>query len=174
MVDTPAATRKVAAMKEAVLNAHRLNLGYTQKLVADIPDDQMCAQPVPGRAVNHAAFLLGHLAWVNDSVASQLAGAAPQLSDWKEVYGMGAKPGTDRSCYRSKAELLQVLEDSHRRLAEAFSNATPEVLAQPAPERMRGRFRTVGDVAVGMMTIHHGTHNGQMSAWRRALGWPAV
>lgn len=161
-------------MKEAVLHAYALNLGYTQKLVADIPDDQLCAQPVPGRVMNHAAFLLGHLAWVSDSVAALLSGATPQLSDWKEVYGMGAKPVADRSCYRSKAELLKALEDAHGRLAEALSKASADVLGQPAPERMRGRFRTVGDVAVTMMTVHGGLHNGQMSAWRRALGWPAV
>lgn len=161
-------------MKEAVLHAYSLNLGYTQKLVADISDDQLCAQPVPGRVMNHAAFLLGHLAWVSDSVTSLLSGVTPQLSDWKEVYGMGAKPVTDRSCYRPKAELLKALEDAHRRLSETYSKATPEVLAQPAPDRFRARFATVGHIAVTMMTVHGGLHNGQLSAWRRALGWPAV
>ena len=161
-------------MKEAVLHAYALNLGYTQKLVADVPDDQLCAQPVPGRVMNHAAFLLGHLAWVSDSVAAMLSGSTAALSDWKEVYGMGAKPVVDRSCYRSKTELLAALEDAHRRLADAYANASPEVLGQPAPERLRGRFPTVGHVAVTMMTIHGGLHNGQMSAWRRALGWPPV
>ena len=161
-------------MKEAVLHAYAMNLGYTQKLVADIPDDQMCAQPVPGRVMNHAAFLLGHLAWVSDSIAAGVSGSAPLLSDWKEVYGMGAKPVTDRACYRPKAELLKALEAAHARLADAFAKASPEALAQPAPERLRGRFPTVGHLATGMMTMHAALHNGQMSAWRRALGWPAI
>ena len=50
-------------MMDLILPAFELNLWYSQKLVADVPDEQMCAQPVAGRVLNHPAFLLGHLAW---------------------------------------------------------------------------------------------------------------
>jgi len=161
-------------MQDVVLSLHAMNLNYTQRLVADVPDDQMCAQPVPGRVMNHGAFLLGHLAWVCDSIASLISGTPPRLAEWKETHGMGTIPVVDRSCYRSKEELLSTFADAHARLADAYTKASPEVLARPAPERMRARFPSVAHVAVTMMTSHGALHNGQMSAWRRAMGWPRI
>jgi uncharacterized damage-inducible protein DinB len=70
--------------------------------------------------------------------------------------------------------LLQKLEEAHTRLADAVTKATPEVLAQPAPEKIRARFPTVGVLLIGMMTSHEASHNGQLSAWRRAMGLPPV
>jgi hypothetical protein len=152
-------------------------LGYGQKLVADVPDDQMCAQPVPGRILNHPAFLLGHLAWVNDSRASALSGqtiGAAAKPEWKELFGMGAKPSADRARYPSKADLVKAFEEAHAHLGEAAAKATPDALAQPTPEPMRARFPTVGHMLLGLMTAHFATHLGQLSAWRRAMGLPSV
>ena len=70
--------------------------------------------------------------------------------------------------------MLKTLEDAHARLADAVTKAAPETLAQPAPERIRERFPTVGALLVGLMTSHHASHNGQLSAWRRAMGLPPV
>ena len=162
-------------MTDLVSNVSRLNLWYSQKLVADVPDEQMCAQPVAGRVMNHPAFLLGHLAWAAGDVATGLLGLPPACPEgWKELFGMGAAPSADRSRYPSKAVLLQTLEDAHARLADAVAKATPETLDRPAPERMRSRFPTVGAMLVGLMTAHEASHNGQLSAWRRAMGLPPV
>jgi hypothetical protein len=156
---------------------YNMMLGYGQKLVADIPDDQMCAQPVEGRVMNHPAFILGHLAWVHDNRAAALNGQPPAgaaTPEWKELFGMGSKPATERSKYPSKAELVKAFEESHARLGEAAAKATPDALAQPSPEPMRARFPTVGAMVLGLMTSHFATHLGQLSAWRRAMGFPSV
>jgi uncharacterized damage-inducible protein DinB len=161
-------------MKEIILAIFRFNLSFSHRLAADVPEDQMCAQPVPGKVMNHGAFLLGHLAWADDN-AIRVLGGTPALSEQQtEIFRMGAKPLPDRALYPSKAELLSRLEGAHERLAEAFASASPEVLAQPAPERMRSRFKTNGHLVVGLMTAHEASHNGQFSAWRRAMGWPSV
>ena len=162
-------------MMDLILPAFNLNLWYSQKLVADLADEQMCAQPVPGRVMNHPAFLLGHLALVAGNFGTSMVGAAPVCpEDWKELFNQGAKPLADRGRYPSKAVLLKALEDAHARLADAVAKATPEVLARPAPERIRERFPTVGALLVGLMTGHEASHNGQLSAWRRAMGLPPV
>jgi hypothetical protein len=156
---------------------YNMMLGYGQKLIADIPDEQMCAQPIEGRVMNHPAFILGHLAWANDNRAASLTGQQPAGAanpQWKELFGMGSKPASDRSKYPSKAELLKAFEDAHARLGEAAAKATPEALAQPTPEPMRARFPTVGALVLGLMTSHFATHLGQLSAWRRAMGYPSV
>jgi hypothetical protein len=149
-------------------------LTYANKLVADIPDDQLAAQPVPGRAMNHAAFLLGHLAWANDNGAALLGLPRAHDDAWKDLFGMGARPLPDRARYPDKATLLAALAAAHARLADAVANATPEALAQPAPERMRRMFPTVGHMLAGLMTAHYANHNGQLSAWRRAMGFPSA
>jgi DinB superfamily len=158
---------------EIVFPSYEFSLTYARKLVEDVPDEQMCAQPVPGRVMNHAAFILGHLAWAGDNGVARLGGT-PARADWKELFGMGAQPLAERSRYPSKAALLEALADTHARLTAAAAAATPETLAQPAPERMRSRFPTVGHLMVGLMTSHESSHLGQLSAWRRALGWPSV
>ncbi len=167
----------MADIFELARPTYNMMLGYGQKLVADVPDDQMCAQPIPDRVLNHPAFLLGHLAWAHDSRAAALTGQpAGMASDpkWKEIFGMGAKPSADRSLYPSKVELLKAFEESHARLGEAAAKATPDALAQPLPEPMRNRFPTVGNLVLGLMTSHFATHLGQLSAWRRAMGYPSV
>lgn len=157
--------------------SYNMMLMYGQKLVADVPDEKMCAQPVANRVMNHPAFLLGHLAWVNGNRAAALSGqpaGAAAKPEWKELFGMGATPSTDRAKYPSKAELLQAFEESHARLGEAAAKATPEAFAAPTPEPMRNRFPTVGAMVLGLMTSHFATHLGQLSAWRRAMGFPSV
>jgi uncharacterized damage-inducible protein DinB len=162
-------------MMDLILPAFKLNLWYSQKLVADLTEEQMCAQPISGVVMNHPAFLLGHLALVAGNFATGFVGAAPVCpEEWKELFNQGAKPLADRSRYPSKAELVKALEDAHARLADAVTKATPEMLSQPAPEKMRSRFPTVGGLLAGMMTSHEASHNGQLSAWRRAMGLPPV
>lgn len=161
-------------MLEILLSAFNFNLTYANKLVADVPDEQMCVQPVPGRTINHPAFVLGHLAWVADNMVGLVGFGTPTLGAWKEHMGMGAKPVEDRSKYPSKAELLKALENGHARLTEVVAKITPDALAQPAPERMRGRFPTIGNMLAGLMTSHEAVHLGQLSTWRRVMGLPSV
>ncbi|HZU35634.1 MAG TPA: DinB family protein [Gemmataceae bacterium] len=159
-------------MLELALPIYKLNLTYAQKLVADVPDEQFCAQPVSGRVLNHPAFVLGHLAWVSKRALGYVAQGAPSDVEGADLFGMGAVPQADRSRYPSKERLLGDLETAHAALAAAVSKARPEVLQQPAAERIRARFPTVEHLLLHMLTSHEATHLGQLSAWRRALGLP--
>ena len=171
-------------MLDYALHIYGFTLSWANKLVADVAEDQMCAQPVAGRVMNHGAFILGHLAWTSDqgiAMLSPICPAAAALGSaswnddaWKAVFAMGAKPTADRSHYPSKAKLLAALEEGHARFSSAVTKLTPEMLAQLAPERMRSRFPTIGHVVVGLLTSHEASHLGQLSAWRRALGWPSL
>jgi hypothetical protein len=171
-------------MHEYVLTVFSANLGSAKKLVADLTDEQMCAQPVPGRVMNHAAFILGHLAWTSEVGVNLLKASTPAaavLGDsawndaaWKELFAMGAKPLPDAKSYPSKEKLLAALEDGHTRFAAAMKGVTPEILGQPAPERARSRFPTLGHLLIALLTAHEASHLGQLSAWRRALGLPPV
>src|SRR5678810_1005920 len=100
--DTP----EVQAVNDIVLFLYAFNLHYTQRLAADVPDERLADQPVPGRLMNHGAFLLGHLAWASDNGLRYLGGEPELPAEWKDVFGTGATPLAERSRYPSKEELL--------------------------------------------------------------------
>jgi hypothetical protein len=160
-------------LMEALRPVYDFNLFYAQRLVADLAEADLCAQPIEGVVMNHPAFLIGHLAWANDNGVS-IVGGTPVLATFKELWGMGAKPSEDRSQYPSKADLIKTLEVSHERLAAAVGKYPKRLLKTPAPERMRKMFPTVGHMLLGLMTSHYAVHLGQLSAWRRAMGLPSA
>jgi hypothetical protein len=150
------------------------NIGYARKLVADLGEDQMTTQPVSTCVLNHAAFLIGHLAWVCDFGATLLGESVAIDPKWRDIFSLAAKPVADRSAYPSKAVLVKAFEDAHTRLVTVALAAMPELLQQPPPERFRNRFPMLAHVVLHMLTNHEAVHLGQLSAWRRACGLPPV
>jgi hypothetical protein len=150
------------------------NLAYFRRLVADLSDEQMTTQPMAACVLNHAAFVIGHLAWVCDFGSTLLGEPAAIDPSWRDLFGMNAKPNTDRTVYPSKAVLLKSFEDAHTRLVLVALGAPPETLQQLPPERFRNRFPTVAHLVLHMLTNHEAVHLGQLSAWRRASGLPPV
>jgi hypothetical protein len=160
-------------MKEHLLRAAETNIDYARKLVADIPDEKMCVQPCPG--MNHAAWVLGHLTYVLDSMIGVFDQPSAMSSEWKELFNLKSKPEPDRARYPSKAALLEAFEKAYRRIVEAVKLATPESLDREFPNpRLRASLPTVGVAMVHILTSHQGVHLGQLSAWRRAQGLPAA
>jgi hypothetical protein len=148
-------------------------LDYTRKLANGIDDAQMTVQPAPG--MNTPVWILGHLA-----IASDFAGmflglpmACPKV--WHKIFGPGSDPSKVPTPHPTKAELLAQIEANHARVTEALRTATPEALAKPhtfAPTR--DIFPTIADMLAHLMTTHPTLHLGQLSAWRRLHGLPAV
>ena len=146
-----------------------MNLGYAKRLVSDLSDDQMCAQP--HGVVNHPAWSLGHLAAASDHLATFLGLPSELSAAWTEPFKTGGIPAADKGRFPGKAELLRVMEEQHARVAKAVPGVDPASLAQPHPsEKRRAHFPTVGDFAIFLMTAHEMDHLGQMAAWRRAMG----
>jgi hypothetical protein len=156
-------------MLQHVLHVYAMNLGFARKLVGDLSDDQMCAQP--HGVVNHPAWSLGHLAVAADHLG-KVMGLSPELPDgWTEIFKTGGTPSPDAGVFPRKDEILAVMAQQHARIARAVSDADPAALTQPHPnEKSRGHFPTVGDYAVFLMTAHEMDHLGQIAAWRRAMG----
>lgn len=150
------------------------NLGYARKLVADLSDELMTIQPVCTCVLNHAAFVIGHLAWVCDFGVTLLGESAAVDPKWRDLFSLTAKPISDRNMYPPKAVLVKAFEDAHTRLATVALAAKPEMLQQPPPERFRNRFPMLAHVMLHMLTNHEAVHLGQLSAWRRACGLPPV
>ena len=160
-------------MLKHVVQASAINLEYAQKLTADVAEDQMCVQPAPG--VNHAAWVLGHLAFVFDSMIRVFDQKPAMPPEWIELFNLASQPTSDAARYPSKAALLETYQTTYRRLVEAVQAAPPEAFEREFPNpKLRSLFPTVGVAMVHILNSHHSLHLGQLSAWRRMQGLPHV
>lgn len=160
-------------MTDPLLHTWNLNLGYAKRLVADIPDDTMAVQPAPG--MNHAAWVLGHLACTADMLGAMIGVTPACPPDWAALFDWNSSPSSDASRYPAKATLLKALEDAHAGIAAALPHIPAARWAETTPlEAVRGFLPTMGDCFVFVMAAHENMHLGQVSAWRRAQGMGRV
>ena len=156
-------------MKDAILRSFAYNLHYTERLLADIPAERMCMQPLPG--MNHPTWIIGHLADTCDLMAEWLEVARICPSGWNDLFDNRSQPLSDASIYPDKTELYDVLEQGHATISRAFQTVPDGVLEKPLPRQsMRLLFPMVLDGVVFEMTDHEAIHLGQLSTWRRAMG----
>lgn len=67
---------------------------------------------------------------------------------------------------------MAALLTNSQQLIEAYSHASPEVLGEPHPApRFREELPTKGDLIGFVMTSHFTLHLGQLSMWRRLVGF---
>lgn len=160
-------------MLDSELKVNQFLMQYCWMLVADIADERMAQQPLPG--VNHPAWVLGHLEFSADR-ARGLLGAEKELpAAWTPLFGPGSKPSSSRSDYPSKDELLRAVAQGFERLRQQAAAATPEQLGQPTTNPYtKGALPTVKDGVAFLLTGHLGVHLGQLSAWRRMTGLPPL
>ncbi len=159
--------------RETILAAFRFTLGYAEKLAADLSEDEMAR--FPQRGMNHAAWLLGHVALGADFVALLLGQSMVTDEEWMATFGPGSTPADNRALYPSKDQLLATMRMTHDRAIELLSEATPAQLDAPNQTRFFPvEFPTVGALITHLMTSHAALHLGQLSAWRRAIGKCAV
>lgn len=159
---------------KVLTDLYALNLGYAQRLTADLPRDKWAFQPSPN--MNHAAWVIGHLAGTSDFAASMLDGKPSSLpANWNAVYGNVSKALPDASIYADGKTLLETLTKSHERLVQALGQADEALLYQlPVIERLHSRFPMNLSFVIFAMLSHESIHLGQLSAWRRAQGLPSV
>ena len=152
------------------------NLGYGQNLIADLSDDQMALQPGAenGPGMNHPAWVFAHLNLYLPCLESLIKGET--FDDPKDhEFGMQSSPQADRSIYPSKEQLLNDFVSGHEAVAAALRSGGDAVLDQAMTlERWQTPMPTVGQALPYLMLVHENTHFGQVSAWRRVQGLPAV
>ena len=162
-------------MLDPLLDLYDKNLAYARRLVADVPAERWAEQPA--EAVNHPAWVLGHLTITSDRVAGKmLLGLDAQVPDkWSELFGPSSTPGSDVKQYPPGEELTTALRGIHGHIAGALRELDADKLnAPPASEKFAERFPTLAHGLTHVLIAHENLHLGQLSAWRRTLGFPAV
>ena len=144
------------------------------QMLADVPPGEMCRQPNGLR--NHAAWQVGHLAFVRSAVAKLLGGEDPGLGEeWGAKFGRGTEPTDDPAHDPAKEDLVAKFAAAHEAALRAVGRADDAALERPNPiPGLAKRFPTMRALVVGMFGTHDGLHLGQLSVWRRAMGLPRV
>ena len=159
---------------------YRMLLGYTERLTADLTDDQLDQRPAGN--VTPPVWLLGHMA-IAAPYALNLLGRGDRGDyvppSWAENFGPGTVPLDYADGFEppAKAELLAAIREGHARVEAALDEADLDSLNlhEPNPvEFLRGPFPTKRDFLAHLLSTHDAIHLGQLSAWRRAAGLPAV
>lgn len=163
-----------------MLDSYLMVLNHTRsqtlKLVADLTDEQMARQPAPG--MNHAAWVLGHLLMVDHAFLFTITGQPlPAWIDdgFRTLYGNKSQPVADPTKYQPKAFYVERLAAVRAQIVERLKHMKPEDFQAPHPDpARRERMPTVGHAVMFYGTWHEAYHSGQLSAWRRVQGLPAV
>lgn len=157
--------------RECLLNAWVLD--YTRKLAAGVTEEHLTDQPAAG--MNTPLWIFGHLAVASDYALMFLGGSRDCPKEWHKAFGPGSDPAAVPPPHPTLAEMLSAFEANHKRVVAALKTVTEEQLAKPNPfEPTKAAFPTVGDMLGHLLTTHPMLHLGQLSAWRRLRGLPAV
>jgi uncharacterized damage-inducible protein DinB len=161
-------------MFERELRLNGLMNGYLARLLADFDDGQLNIPIADGG--NSPAWILAHLAVANDYALRMLGEPRLAPAEWHKRFGPGRSPKEDPHPLPSKSELAEKLKTGHQALLAAVPQADPERMNAPQTvEFFKGTpVETIGDVVAHLLTTHLAMHLGQLSAWRRAQGRPAL
>ncbi len=157
--------------------ALRSSLGISEFLVnsylADLSDQDCLLRPAPG--ANHILWQLGHLvAAEHGLVEACVPGSMPPLpADFAGKYTAETASSDNLADFHSKSELLELFTKQRQGTLAALSKLSAADLDQPAPEKFRSRFPTVGDVLT-LVGLHPTMHSGQWVVVRRTLGKKAM
>lgn len=158
----------------AIRSAWSRNGAYGLRLVADVGADQMLAQPVPGRIINHPGWILCHLNVYAALIGPTLRGEAV-VDPIGQAHSRGSRVTLDPADYPERDAIVSEYSRLHDAAAAALDCADETVLAKPNPiGRMRAISPRVSDLLMTLMVKHESFHLGQLSAWRRAMGLPGV
>jgi hypothetical protein len=157
-------------MFDRELRLYGLMYGLMQKLLAEVDESRFQHPLCEGG--NSPAWILSHLAVVNDYCLKNFGEQRIASAEWHKRFRPGAMPKDDPSPLPSKAELLEVLEKGRRRIMETAASVDPEKMNQPQTSDFfkDSPVKTVGDVVAHLLTTHFAFHVGQISAWRRLEG----
>ena len=149
---------------------------HTLAQVEDLTDQEMMFQPKP--EVNHALWLLGHVATSeNGLILRWCAGESALPEEYVKLFFMGTSPDPDPAVYPAKEEILKVLADVHTRAVEVVRDLSAEELDERpiGYDEMRGGARELfwsKGACIWHHAMHEASHAGQITILRRLMGKP--
>ncbi len=161
-------------MFEREVRVNGLMYGLLQKLLSDVDETRFQRPLMEGG--NSPAWILSHLAVVNDYALKNFGEQRIAPAEWHKRFRPGASPKDDSGPLPTKAEVLETLDMGRKRIYEAAAKVDPEKMEQPQTSDFfkDSPVKTMGDVLTHLLTTHFAFHIGQISAWRRLEGKPPI
>ena len=163
------------------MNAHEAivtTLKSTQNLLAtylsDLSDADLLARPVPG--ANHIAWQIGHLIAAERNIGQETIPGVqyPALpAGFQDRYTKEASSQDPPKGYLTKAEYLNLFNQTRQATVEALGKLSAADLDKPTTGRLAAFAPTVGSMFV-LLANHTLMHAGQFTVVRRKLGKPIL
>lgn len=158
---------------ETLKETYKFSSMVLQAYVGDFTDEELMQCPGPG--CNSAAWQLGHLISSGCGLLQMVAPEnAPKLPEGFEAKHAKENAGSSNPAdFLSTQEYMKLFADVQEATFRVLDQLSESDLDKPSPERMRGRFPTVGSVCI-LISTHAMMHAGQFVPIRRALNKPVV
>lgn len=151
----------------------RENQKYAQQMLADIPADQLYTRPL--KNAGHPAWLLSHLCLYQEVLLGMCADKPFPDPKSHPHFSFGKEPVSDPALYLPKDQLLAKFVKGHEQVEADLRQVGPVVFDRPMSlERWKKGFPTNGPMILHLMLVHESQHLGQISYWRRAMGFGRV
>lgn len=159
--------------KQAIESSMNAGLTVLNKYAGDLDDADLMERPGPG--CNCLAWQLGHLiaseSFLVNLVCPGQGAALPE--GFAEKHGKDQCDVEDRAHFLTRDEYLKLYDEVRVATKKALAELPAERLDEPAPERFRSVFPTVGSVFL-LIANHPMMHAGQFVPVRRRKGKPVV
>ena len=160
----------MAGVKDVLIDQFRVGSMLIQQFTADLTDEEYFVAPMEG--TNHTAWVLGHIATIEDQAVARLTGSAPRFPEATAgLFAPGSKCVPGAETYPSRTDLDEMFRSARSRTVEAIKAFDEARWDDPAPEGAPALFGTVG-VYWAVQGAHQFWHIGQLAACRVALNKP--
>lgn len=159
------------AQTESTVQLAIKQLGFSRQfllgLIESFSEEHMTLRVAD--AGNHALWIMGHVAFADDTIVAAFAGDSKLPPGHAELFSAGTLPHDDASVYPSRAELLERMSGTRQRTIEWAQTLTGEAASQPAPAAIQA---IAPDAITAAFTLAHHDflHAGQLTTIRASLG----
>jgi uncharacterized damage-inducible protein DinB len=159
-------------IRDQVLAAFEWTQSQLENSFNAIPPDQYMHQPFPG--ANHALWMMGHLATVDQFFLKSLAGADPTLyQKYKGTFFAKSQPSPDPANYPAPLAVRQYFDASRAAFRAWVESLDDEMLLAPLPTEQTKFSKNLAELLFRLVW-HEGMHYGQLTVIRKSLGLPPV
>ena len=145
---------------------------FLSKLIETLDDSQLVSRS--GGHGNHALWVMGHIAFSDDSFVSAFTGQPGCLPEsYKDLFGQGASPSENAGDYPSRDELLGKLEEARARVRKWVATLEGDAALEESPEDLKGITPNAIHAAFTLAN-HEYMHAGQLASVRSSLGMGPV
>lgn len=145
---------------------------FAFSLLESFSDNQLTHRA--GGVGNHALWIMGHIAWFDDFIVSEVTGEPCMLPEqYTTMFGSGTTPTENPADYPSQSHLSSMMVSARQRMISWVETLDESTSLTPTPEVLRPF--SPNNIAVPFTIAAHDLfHLGQLATVRSSLGMKLV